>query len=294
MSRDDADLEKGLTHASFEEAVNNNNNGKGGVAGHNGKSGRLNGLGRGGSSSPSGERLVHTISVDGDLVHLGDNTYRRSELVNAFAGELNPGIHPRPPQNLANPVPLGLASFSYCCLVLSLLNAQVRGVSNAKIIISASLFFGGCIELFAGLLCYPIGNTYAMTVFGAFGGFWISYGCILTDQFGILSSYADDPEMLANALGFFLTGWTVFTFLMLMCTLKSTWGLFLLLFFLELTFLMLTIGTFISNEHVTKAGGYFGILSSMCGFYSLYSGVADTTNSYFPVRAYFMPNAPTV
>ncbi|SCU79922.1 LADA_0B04038g1_1 [Lachancea dasiensis] len=269
----DTDLEKGPTRPSFEEAVD--------ITSHD-------------RSPPSVTRLVHSVSVDGEYVHLGDCIYRKSELANAFAGELNPGIHQKRPSNLANPVPLGLASFSYCCLVLSLLNAQVRGVTNAKVIISASLFFGGCIELFAGLLCYPIGNTYAMTVFGSFGGFWISYGCILTDQFGIVSSYEDDPQMLANALGFFLTGWTVFTFLMLMCTLKSTWGLFLLLFFLDLTFLMLTIGTFIGNENVSIAGGYFGILSSMCGFYSLYSGVADPTNSYFPVRSYFMPNAPTV
>lgn len=237
---------------------------------------------------------IHNVSFDGDFVRLGDQTYRRSELLNAFAGDLNPGIHLRPPRNLANPVPLGLASFSFCCLVLSLINAQVRGVTNNKILVGACLFFGGAIELFAGLLCYPSGNTYGMTVFGAFGGFWISYGCIFTDQFHIVSSYADDPKMFNNAMGFFLAGWTVFTFLMLMCTLKSTWGLFLLLFFLELTFLMLTIGTFTAKEHVTKAGGYFGIFSSVCGWYSLYSGVADETNSYIPIKAYFMPNAPTV
>lgn len=237
---------------------------------------------------------IHNISVDGDFVHLGENTYRRRDLMNAFAGDLNPGIHPKPPVNLANPVPLGLASFSFCALVLSLVNAQVRGVDNAKVLVGACLFYGGCIELFAGLLCYPIGNTYAMTVFGAFGGFWISYGCILTDQFNVASSYGDDVDMFNNAMGFFLAGWTVFTCLMLMCTLKSTWGLFLLLFFLEFTFLFLTIGTFLANTKVLQAGGYFGILSSVCGWYSLYSGVADTTNSYFPVKAYFMPNAPTV
>ncbi|CDO94226.1 unnamed protein product [Kluyveromyces dobzhanskii CBS 2104] len=237
---------------------------------------------------------VHNVSIDGDLVRLGNQTYKRSELLNAFAGDFNPGIHPRPSPSLANPVPLGLASFSFCCLVLSLCNAQVRGVTNNKVIVGASLFYGGFIELVAGLLCYPIGNTYGMTVFGAFGGFWISYGCIITDQFNVVSSYADDPTMFNSAMGFFLAGWAVFTFLMLMCTLKSTWGLFLLLFFLEITFLLLTIGTFTGTENVSIAGGYFGILSSVCGWYSLYSGVADDSNSYIPIKAYFMPNAPTV
>lgn len=239
-------------------------------------------------------RHVSGVYIDGDLVRLGDQTYKRSELANAFAGDMNPGIHVRPGQEFANPVPLGLASFSFCTLVLSLINAQVRGVTNNKVIVGSCLFFGGVIEVIAGFLCYPIGNTYGMTVFGAFGGFWISYGCIITDQFHVISSYGDDIEMLNNALGFFLAGWTVFTFLMLMCTLKSTWGLFLLLSFLEMTFLLLTIGTFISSSSTLKAGGYFGILSSICGWYSLYAGVASPANSYFPVKAYFMPNAPTV
>lgn len=279
ISPDEVDLEKGPTNASFEEAV-----GERPYAPAQETS----------SCSPVGDHLVRAVSVEGDYVHLGDNVYRRSELVNAFAGELNPGIHSRPPSNLANPVPLGLASFSFTCLVLSLINIQVRGVTNNKIIISAAMFYGGAILLFVGLLCYPLGNTFGMTVFGSFGGFWISYGCILTDQFGIMASYKDDPEMWANAMGLFLAGWTVFTFLMTLCTLKGDWGLFLIMLFATLLFLLLTIGTFISNENVIIAGGYFGIFCSLTGFYSMYSGVANFTNSYFPVPVYYMPNAPTV
>lgn len=282
VSRDlDTDLEKGAGQASFDESV--------------GATHRAHAT-QGTRASGDGpvDHGIHTISVNGDFIRLGNSTYRRAELANAFAGELNPGIHRRPPTNLANPVPLGLASFSYSILVLSLVNVQARGVTNGSVVNTVGLFFGGCIQIFAGLLCYPIGNTYAMTVFGSFGGFWVSYSAMQLEQFGVLASYANDPEMLANAMGFFLAGWTVFTFLMLMCTLKSTWGLFLLFFFLELAFLMLTIGAFVSSENVTKAAGYFGILSSVCGWYSLYSGIADPSNSYFPIRPYYMPNAPTV
>ncbi|KAK5780129.1 hypothetical protein RI543_002671 [Arxiozyma heterogenica] len=244
-------------------------------------------------------RSVGEVFYNKDYVTLGDTTYKRSDLIAALRPEIDgsdayPTRERSTVRKLANPVPLGLASFSLSCLTLSLVNANVRGVTNVKLLISCFMFFGGAIELFAGLLCFVTGDTYAMTVFSSFGGFWISWGCINTDQFHSISAYGDDTTMLNNIIGFFLAGWTVFTFLMLMCTLKSTWGLFLLLTFLDLTFLLLCIGCFIDNNNVKMAGGYFGILSSCCGWYSLYCCVVTEDNSYFHFKPTMMPNAPVV
>lgn len=249
--------------------------------------------------------VIEDITSNADFITLGSHTYRRKDLLHALGVDLKPQqIEIKYPEhttsnraplikNLANPVPLGLASFSLSCLCLSLVNANVRGVTNVKFLISEFMFFGGAIELFAGLLCFVVGDTYAMTVFSSFGGFWISWGCINTDQFHSISAYNDDPTMFNNVCGFFLTSWFIFTLLMLLCTLKSTWGLFLLLLFLDLTFLLLAIGTFISNNHVSMAGGYFGILASVCGWYSLYCAVVNPTNSYLNINATTMPNFPT-
>lgn len=250
----------------------------------------------GADPSISEPRIVHQVTRDGDYVTIGAQTFRREDLANIFVNDLDSETYRRRPklQRLANPVPLGLASFSFCCLTLSLVNARVRGVTVNTLLVAPFLFFGGAIELFAGLLCFVTGDTYAMTVFSAFGGFWISWGCINTEAFGVLAAYKDDPTMYANVMGFFLAGWAVFTFLVWLCSMKSTWGLFLLLGFLDLTFLMLCIGSFIGNDHVLMAGGYFGILSSCCGWYSLYCGISNDDNGYLPLRAYAMPNAATV
>lgn len=237
------------------------------------------------------DQHLNSISVDGDLVRLGNQLYKRSEWIKAFTGdgyEVNSGK-----SKFANPFPLGLASFAFSTLVLSLINIQVRGVTNNSVLVGACLFFGGFIELIAGLLCYPLGNTHGLTAFGGFGGFWISYGCIIADPFHVISSYGNDKEMLNNALGLFFIGWTIFTFLIVMCTLKSSWGLFLLFVFLDLTYMMSAIGNFTNNTAVLKLGGYFGIIASTCGWYSLYAGVSDGTNTYLPMKAYMMPNAPT-
>lgn len=194
----------------------------------------------------------------------------------------------------ANPLPLGLSSFGFSCLLLSMVNAQVRGVTNNKIVLGAAIFYGGIIELIAGLFSFPLGDTFGMTVLGAYGGFWLSYSVILTDQFNIVSSYSDDPAMLKNALGLYLTCWTVFTTLCWLCTMKSTWGLFLCFTFLEMTFIMLACSEFLDSVPIAKAGGYFGMFSAMCAFYVLYSGLANADNSYVPLRQFSLPKTQRV
>ena len=246
-------------------------------------------------SEDESQKRIQDIYADQEYVTLGPHTYRRQDIQDLFE-RLQPLSKPdegrvSTVRKFANPVPLGLASFSLSCLTLSLVNANVRGVTNLKFLISLFMFFGGAIELFAGLLCFVAGDTFCMTVFSSFGGFWISWGCINTDQFHSISAYGNDTKMFDNITGFFLAGWTVFTFLMLLCSMKSTWGIFLLLATLEMTFLLLTIGCFIDNNKVKMAGGYFGIVSSCCGWYSLYCMVSTPENTYFNLDATVMPNA---
>lgn len=240
--------------------------------------------------SESRSQPIQEIYADSEFVTLGGHTYRRTQLLTALGIDEHREQHTPVVKKLANPVPLGLASFSICCLVLSLINANVRGVTSNQFVISMYMLFGGAIELFAGLLCFVIGDTFSMTVFSSFGGFWLSYGLDFVPSMAAISEYDKDPNMLNNVIGFYLAAWCVFTFLMLMCCLKSAWGLFLLLFFLDFTFLMLCIGNFINDNNCKMAGGYFGILASVCGFYMLYCCVSSKENSYVPLRAIMMPN----
>ncbi|ODQ60497.1 hypothetical protein WICANDRAFT_30599 [Wickerhamomyces anomalus NRRL Y-366-8] len=234
-----------------------------------------------------------TTSNDGDVVYLGDHAFHKNELINAFAGDLNPGVHKTPFRPLGNPVPLGLSGFAICCFVVSLVNCQARGVTNPKIIASAALFFGGVIELIAGLFCLVIENTFAATALGAYGGFWLGFGGILLDSFGIASSYATTEEY-TNALAFYLTAWVIFSFMLWLCTFKSTWPFFILFLFVWVFLMFLAIGYFINSTAMIKAGGVVGLLATFNAFYIIYAGVADSTNSYITIKATPMPGAPTV
>jgi hypothetical protein len=86
--------------------------------------------------------------------------------------------------------------------------------------------------------------------------------------------------------------WFIFTFLLLLCTLKSTVAFFMLFFTLDLAFLMLGIGHLQlqdgkPNSTLIHAGGGFGLLAAFLAWYNALAGIADTSNRYVAADACF-------
>jgi uncharacterized protein len=129
-----------------------------------------------------------------------------------------------------------------------------------------------------------VGNTFGATALSSYGGFWISFAIIITPGgFNVAEAYSELGVNAENfALGYYLAGWFIFTFLLLICTLKSTVAFFLLFFFLDLAFLFLFLAHLYpdaeGNVHkpLNKAGGYFGIFSAFMAWYNALAGIADT------------------
>jgi len=87
-----------------------------------------------------------------------------------------------------------------------------------------------------------------------------------------------------------IQGWFIFTFLLLICTLRSTVAFFFLFFMLDLAFLMLGIGyLYGANESCIKAGGVFGILAAFAAWYNALAGIADSSNSFFVIPVAHFP-----
>ena len=140
-----------------------------------------------------------------------------------------------------------------------------------------------------------VGNTFGATALSSYGGFWLAYAIILTPGgFGIVAAYATkNPTTgaattakvndLNNALGFFLMGWFIFTFLLLICTLKSTVAFFSLFLTLDIAFLCLALGHLTAdakgkvNLTAQKAGGYFGLFAAFLAWYNALAGIADSS-----------------
>ncbi|KAK6458062.1 GPR1/FUN34/yaaH family-domain-containing protein [Scheffersomyces xylosifermentans] len=218
---------------------------------------------------------------DGDeFIVIGNQKFYRHELMSAFGGTLNPGLAPPPKHQFANPAPLGLSAFALTTFVLSMFNAQAMGITTPNIVVSLAAFYGGAVQFLAGVWELAIGNTFGGTALTSYGAFWLSYAAINIQSFGIIKAYAD-TDQLANAVGFFLLAWAIFTFILTLCTLKSTAAFCALFSCLTITFILLAAGEFTGKVGVARAGGVVGVITGFLGFYNAFAGVANPTNSYF-------------
>lgn len=143
-----------------------------------------------------------------------------------------------------------------------------------------------------------VGNTFGATALSSYGGFWISYALILTPSLGIADAYTGSD--VNSALGFFLTGWFIFTTILLLCTLRSTIMFFSLFFTLDLAFLFLFCSEYANNNgaastavSLQKAGGVFGMLAAFLAWYNAFAGIADSRSVVpFPFPLFLLSKSP--
>nr|CAG8644418.1 1034_t:CDS:2 [Entrophospora candida] len=108
---------------------------------------------------------------------------------------------------IANPAPLGLSAFAMSTFVFSMFS--VVDIKIPQVGLGLALFYGGFIQLLAGMWEMKNGNTFCATLLSSYGGFWISFGFIFLPSSGITDAYKDNMEMLDNAIGIYLIGWTI-------------------------------------------------------------------------------------
>merc|ERR1711985_137097 len=145
----------------------------------------------------------------------------------AFGGEFQPGLYKSTEhRKFANPAPLGLSAFALTTFVLSLINLGTRGISGPSLVIGPAFGYGGLVQLLAGMWEMAVGNTFGATALSSYGGFWIGTAIILTPggfqiEDTLITDNGNEINFL-NSFGLYLMGWFIFTFLLLMCTLRST------------------------------------------------------------------------
>ncbi len=169
-----------------------------------------------------------------------------------------------------NPAPLGLSAFALTTFVLSAGNAGLFQGGDT-IVIGLALFYGGLAQLLAGMWEFRVGNTFGATAFSSYGAFWLAFAA--TVQLKLIPNGA--------AIGFFLLGWTIFTGIMLIGTLRSNLALIGVFFFLFLTFLALTIGALGAAPAFSILGGWLGIITALVAWYTALAGLLTTVKAPF-------------
>jgi len=176
---------------------------------------------------------------------------------------------------IADPAPLGLAAFAMTTFVLSIFNANILSTTLASGVLSLALFYGGGTQLLAGMWEFRRGNTFGALAFSSFGAFWLAYWWYVTNIVGGL------PAAEAHKVtGIFLLSWAIFTFYMLIASLRTTGAVAAVFFALTVTFVLLCIGAFATGHasvNWTKAGGWAGLVTAALAWYASFAGVTNST-----------------
>jgi succinate-acetate transporter protein len=169
----------------------------------------------------------------------------------------------------ANPAPLGFTGLGLSAVLLSLSYIGVYPVES--MIVSMAIFLGGFAQVFAGIMAWKKGDVFAGTAFSAFGLFWFSLaGLIIMPAIG----WAEASSGTAMAAYLFI--WGVYTFVMLLITMKigvkALQFVFVTLFVL---FMLLAVVNATGNAGLLVIAGYVGLIM---GLGSLYTALAMVMN----------------
>lgn len=184
----------------------------------------------------------------------------------------------------ADPGPLGLSAFALTTFVLSSVNAGfiVPTVgAGTNIVVGLALFYGGLIQLLAGMWEFKSGNTFGATAFSSYGGFWLAVGFIFAPGSGILDSFTKTSTALHPALGLFMLAWTIFTGVMFLGTLRRNMALMVLFALLFLTFLALTTSELYDTVTFQPIAGWLGIATAVVAWYTALAGMLSSAKSAF-------------
>lgn len=225
---------------------------------------------------------ANSNNINNNNIHLDDS---RSDLEAKFNNAPHYPSQPIPiyaAPTIANPGPLGLSSFALTTFVLSLHNAGagVPADGPSNVVVGLGIFYGGLVQLLAGMWEFRTGNTFGATAFSSYGGFWLSFAALFIPGFNILESYTD-TAVLEKSLGIYLLAWAIFTGIMLIASHRSSVGLVSMFFCLFITFVLLAAAKFNDSLTTQVAGGAFGVVTALIAWYNALSGLLTKDSSFF-------------
>jgi succinate-acetate transporter protein len=183
--------------------------------------------------------------------------------------------------SVTTPFPLAMGVFGLTTVIIGSIFAGfiVPGVGAGMSILAAVAFFGGLLQVLAGMVELRHDNMLSGTIFTSYGGFLMAFGVIVAPSLGILSSLG---AAMHAALGLFFLAWTVFTAILFLSSLRTGIAHVLTMALLFLTYLLLTIGELAGASTVLLiVGGWLGIVTGLVAWYTAFAGLLGANKSVF-------------
>jgi succinate-acetate transporter protein len=135
-------------------------------------------------------------------------------------------------------------------------------------VLPVALFYGGLVQLLAGMWEFRKANVFGAVAFSSYGAFWLSFvGYIKFITPGL--STADTGA----ATGFFLLAWTIFTAYMTVASIRVSGTMAAVFVTLLTTFILLTTGAYTGAPGISQLGGYLGLLTAVLAWYASFAGI---------------------
>jgi succinate-acetate transporter protein len=186
---------------------------------------------------------------------------------------------------IADPAPLGLAAFALTTFLLSGHNATFI---PDVIWIGPALFYGGLVQLLAGMWEFRNRNVFGATAFSTYGGFWLALGIfVVLIETTKLGGALKGPDV-ANSLGWFLIAFAIFNTYMLLWSSRVNAAVFAVFLTLEITEIILAIGFWYeahghANNGWIHTGGWVGVITAIVAWYASAALVLSGMNDGRPI-----------
>jgi uncharacterized protein len=181
-----------------------------------------------------------------------------------------------------NPAALGLPCFIAGSVVLGLAFVGVVPLTALGAAVPIILTAASIGLFLATIWSASLGQTAVASVFGIFGGFWLSYAVLVIglnhNWFGIGLPQVQATEEL------FLVAWLVVIVMLTLATLRLPLMFTAVFFLVDVALLLVFLGVNQTSTSLLKAGGYVVLVFAALGVY-LYADVASqaTGGPAFPL-----------
>jgi succinate-acetate transporter protein len=194
-----------------------------------------------------------------------------------------------------NATPLGFCAFALTLFVYSmyLCGATVPLAVSPAGAMGLALFYGGFVQIIAGIFELRSGNNFHGLIFCSYGGYWLGLASLyVTGSFDFFSTPANtatntllsvsDASTQSKALAIFYLGWTIFTLAMLISSIRTNVVLIVFFFFLMATYALFTASYYlIYDPNTARAGGACGIFTAVLAWFIGFSNLLKKGENFY-------------
>jgi len=182
------------------------------------------------------------------------------------------GARPPAQSGMANPAPWAVTAFATTSFMLGMYQTGLLNSAGLPIVLPATFFFGGLVQIIVAIMEFSRGNLFAGAVFGTYGPFWVMFGAFET-----LYATSVPAAQVSSATCLFLAVFAVITFYLAIASLRTDLVLTVIIWLIFVGLVLLSIGAGASSNGLTKAGGWVVLVFAVLAWYHAAGDIIEST-----------------